>query len=268
MRFSLHDSIATGAVVYQETFSTNTSSLGLANVNIGMGASVIGTFSGINWGKNSKFIQVEMDPTGGTNYTDMGTTQMMSVPYALYCANGTPGPQGPAGPVGTGSFTHYIGEVFGGGVVFHLWKDSQGVEHGLIVDKTDLSSGQVWSNVNTTLIGTSAQSKWDGLSNSNSIVGQSGHTNSAAALCMNSTNGGQTDWYLPSLEELNLLWNSQFNVDKSLSTIGGATALGMTYYWSSMEIDFDYAWYFNFINGGASSFSKSSPYSVRAVRAF
>ena len=89
LRFSLHDSIATGAVVYQETFSTTTSSLGLANVNIGMGASVIGTFSGINWGKNSKFIQVEMDPTGGTNYTDMGTTQMMSVPYALFSGSST-----------------------------------------------------------------------------------------------------------------------------------------------------------------------------------
>jgi hypothetical protein len=84
MRFSLHDSIATGAVVYQETFSTTTNNLGLANVNIGMGTAVVGTFSGINWGKNSKFIQVEMDPNGGTNYTDMGTTQMMSVPYALY----------------------------------------------------------------------------------------------------------------------------------------------------------------------------------------
>ena len=90
MRFSIHDSIAAGTVVYQETFSTTTSSLGLANVNIGMGTAVVGTFSGINWGNNSKFIQVEMDPTGGTNYTDMGTTQMMSVPYALFSANGTP----------------------------------------------------------------------------------------------------------------------------------------------------------------------------------
>ena len=101
MRFSIHDSITSGTVVYQETFSTTTSSLGLANVNIGMGTIVSGTFSGINWGKNSKFIQVEMDPTGGTNYTDMGTTQMMSVPYALFCANGTPGPQGLAGNNGT-----------------------------------------------------------------------------------------------------------------------------------------------------------------------
>ena len=87
LRFSLHDSVATGTVVYKETFSTTTNSMGLANVNIGMGTAVTGTFSGINWGKNSKFIQVEIDPTGGSNYTDMGTTQMMSVPYALYAGS-------------------------------------------------------------------------------------------------------------------------------------------------------------------------------------
>jgi uncharacterized protein (TIGR02145 family) len=48
-----------------------------------MGTVLSGTFSGINWGKNAKFLQVEMDPAGGTTYTDLGTTQMMSVPYAL-----------------------------------------------------------------------------------------------------------------------------------------------------------------------------------------
>ncbi len=49
-----------------------------------MGTAASGTFSGINWGKNAKFLQVEMDPAGGSNYTNLGTTQMMSVPYALF----------------------------------------------------------------------------------------------------------------------------------------------------------------------------------------
>jgi hypothetical protein len=52
-----------------------------------MGTVVNGTFSGINWGKNAKFLQVELNTTGGTTYTDLGTTQMMSVPYALYAEN-------------------------------------------------------------------------------------------------------------------------------------------------------------------------------------
>jgi uncharacterized protein (TIGR02145 family) len=83
VRFSIRDSIATGAIKYQETHNPTTSALGLFSVNVGIGTVVSGTFSGINWGKNAKFLQVEMDPAGGTNYTDLGTTQMMSVPYAL-----------------------------------------------------------------------------------------------------------------------------------------------------------------------------------------
>ena len=83
VRFSIRDSIATGAIKYQETHSATTSALGLFSVNVGMGTVVSGTFSGINWGKNAKFLQVELNTTGGTTYTDLGTTQMMSVPYAL-----------------------------------------------------------------------------------------------------------------------------------------------------------------------------------------
>jgi len=52
-----------------------------------MGMVVSGTFSGINWGKNAKFLQVELNTTGGTSYTDLGTTQMMSVPYALFAGS-------------------------------------------------------------------------------------------------------------------------------------------------------------------------------------
>jgi uncharacterized protein (TIGR02145 family) len=83
VRFSIRDSIATGAIKYQETHSPTTSALGLFSVNVGMGTVVSGTFSGINWGKNAKFLQVELNTTGGTTFTDLGTTQMMSVPYAL-----------------------------------------------------------------------------------------------------------------------------------------------------------------------------------------
>jgi hypothetical protein len=89
VRFSIRDSIATGAIKYQETHNPTTSALGLFSVNVGMGTVVSGTFSGINWGKNAKFLQVELDPAGGSSYTDLGTTQMMSVPYALY--SGTAG---------------------------------------------------------------------------------------------------------------------------------------------------------------------------------
>ena len=91
VRFSIRDSIATGAIKYQETHTPTTSALGLFSVNVGMGTAASGTFSGINWGKNSKFLQVELNTTGGTTFTDLGTTQMMSVPYAMFAGSAANG---------------------------------------------------------------------------------------------------------------------------------------------------------------------------------
>jgi len=88
VRFSIRDSIATGPVRYQETHTPTTSALGLFSVNVGAGTVVSGSFAGINWGKNAKFLQVELDPSGGNTFTNLGTTQMMSVPYALNAGNG------------------------------------------------------------------------------------------------------------------------------------------------------------------------------------
>jgi hypothetical protein len=283
MRISILQGTPTGVAAYIESQTPTTNSNGLASVEIGSGSVISGTFSTIDWANGPYFIKTETDPTGGTNYTITGNSQLLSVPYALYAENSgssTPGPAGPQGPVGpqgpagTGGFTHYIGEEFGGGVIFHLWKDTQGVEHGLIVDKTNLSTGLVWSNVQ---IAPAQSSTWDGLSNSNDIVGQPGHTSSAASLCLNSTNGGQSDWYLPAIDELSLLWHNRFNVNKSLSVISGATVLPMApgigtsiYFWSSSQnypggqpfrISFTFG-DASFVNVGSNLFY------VRAVRAF
>jgi len=96
VRFSIRDSVANGTVVYQETQTPTTNAQGLINLFAGQGTAVTGNFAGINWGNKSKYLQTEIDITGGNNYTDMGTTQLMSVPYALYAnaattaANGNP----------------------------------------------------------------------------------------------------------------------------------------------------------------------------------
>jgi hypothetical protein len=85
VRFSILDSTATGTAVYVETHNTTTSALGLFTANVGMGSPSAGTFSAINWGQNFKFLKVELDTTAtGNSYIDLGTQQMMSVPYALY----------------------------------------------------------------------------------------------------------------------------------------------------------------------------------------
>lgn len=275
MQISILQGTASGTAVYVETQTPTTNANGLVSIEIGGGTVVSGAFSTINWANGPYFIKTETDPTGGTNYTITGTSQLLSVPYALYAASsgssipGPQGPQGPQGPAGTGGFTHYIGEAFGGGVIFHLWKDNAGVEHGLIVALTNQSTGAMWSNISNTLIGATAQSSWDGLSNSNAIVSQAGHTSSAAKLCLDLVSGGQSDWYLPAIDELSLLWNNRFNVNKTLSTIAGATVLPLDAdYWSSTEGNATDVFNFYFQFGGADIYLKSDSYYVRAVRAF
>lgn len=80
--FKIHDNSATGTVVYEETHTTTTNAQGLVSLNVGGGVAVTGTFSGIQWGTGSKFLQVLMN--AGNGVIDLGTQQMMSVPYALY----------------------------------------------------------------------------------------------------------------------------------------------------------------------------------------
>jgi hypothetical protein len=105
LRLSVRDGGVTGSIVYQETRMLKTSNFGLFNVAIGgAGAtSFTGTVAGINWGNGyGKFLQVEMDPAGGNNFIDMGTAQLLSVPYALYADGARP--VGSAGGSLTGTY--------------------------------------------------------------------------------------------------------------------------------------------------------------------
>jgi hypothetical protein len=83
LRFKIHDLTASGTVVYSESHSVTTNQFGLANVIMGQGTVISGNFSSIDWGGDDKYLQIELDPNGGNSYTTMGTTQFMSVPYAV-----------------------------------------------------------------------------------------------------------------------------------------------------------------------------------------
>jgi hypothetical protein len=336
--------------VYVETHATNTNANGLITIEIGNGTVVSGVFASIDWSAGTYSIKTETDPAGGVNYTAIvGTSQLLSVPYALYAktgenvtgtvaiANGGTGATSISGaktslglgnvdnttdllkpvstatqtaldlkaPLASPTFTgtplattatpgtnttqiattefvtsavaasvpaHYIGELYGGGVVFYV--DRTG-NHGLICSMIDLSTLQSWSNVSSTLIGTTAQSDWNGQGNTNAIIGQSLHTSSAAILCDNYTNinygtGAYSDWYLPSRGELNNLWNNIYQVQKALDSDGNGatTAIIATYYWSSSEYISLNAWYVDLAYGGTNLSNKSSTHYVRAVRAF
>lgn len=84
LRFTILAGGMTGTVVYQETQMDTTGPSGVFNLAIGMGTVVQGAFASISWGSNTHFLKVELDENGGNNYFDVGTTQLLSVPYALY----------------------------------------------------------------------------------------------------------------------------------------------------------------------------------------
>jgi hypothetical protein len=84
IQISILQGSATGTPVYVETQNPTTNANGLVTIEIGAGTPVTGTFEGIDWSAGPYYIKTETDPAGGTNYTISGTSQLLSVPYALY----------------------------------------------------------------------------------------------------------------------------------------------------------------------------------------
>ena len=324
MQISILQTTATGTAVYVETQTPTSNANGLVSLEIGSGTVVSGTFNTIDWANDTYFIKTETDPTGGTTYTITGTTQLMSVPYALYAKtsgngagpvgpagndgvdgiDGATGPQGPAGNDGATGATgaagtngtngvdgaagatgaagndgatgaagtngtngndgvdggvgpFHLGKDTLGGIVYYIYIGSDGNQHGLIVNTGE--STEVWQATGTL---TNASRSWDGAFNTALM------TSSAAATYVNGlTDGGFSDWYLPSIDELGLLYYNRFSANKALST-GSFTLLSPSNYWSSTEYNTTGAFYFGFYGGTVWSVTKANTISVRAVRAF
>ena len=91
MRISILQGSATGTAVYTELHNPTTSAIGLVSLEIGGGTSPSGSIAGIDWSKGPFFIKTETDPAKGTNYSIVGTSQLLSVPYALNSGNGVRG---------------------------------------------------------------------------------------------------------------------------------------------------------------------------------
>jgi hypothetical protein len=101
MQISILQGSPTGTEVYKETHVSMSNINGLVSIEIGMGTVLSGNFSTIDWGNGIFFVKTETDPMGGTNYTISGTSQMLSVPYALYAKTSGSSTPGPAGLDGT-----------------------------------------------------------------------------------------------------------------------------------------------------------------------
>jgi hypothetical protein len=242
MKISVLQGTITGTVAYAETQTPTTNANGLVTLEIGTGTPITNTFASINWANGPYFIKTETDPTGGSNYTISGTSQLLSVPYALFSANAQ-----------VGGFVHYLGEPYLGGIIYELYKGSDGLEHGLIVALTE-SYGQ-WQTTGTLV---NANRTWDGAYNTALMTG------SPIASYIATLGAG---WYVPSIDELGKLYNNRFNVNKALS-ISGNTLLTTTAYWSSNENNLTNAYNFIFSYGYVFNVVKQTTYPVRGVKSF
>jgi uncharacterized protein (TIGR02145 family) len=84
IKISILKGSASGTAVYTETNNQSTNENGLLSLEIGGGVAVTGNFSAINWADGTYFIKTETDPSGGTNYSITGTSQILSVPFSFY----------------------------------------------------------------------------------------------------------------------------------------------------------------------------------------
>ena len=316
MQLMIRQGSAGGPAVYTETFAPTTNGYGLVNLEIGTGTTS-DDFTTIDWANDTYFMETAVDVTGGVSYMVMGTSQLMSVPYALHAktadnvtndavndADADPNNEiqdlqllgniltitnnGTATTIDLSGYLDNtdtqldstaianmgfvassvtcglsIGDTYQGGIIFYL--DPSGC-HGLVAAPTDQSTGAQWYNgsyIDTRAYGSGL---FEGKYNTVMINAYQGGSTSAAAICGSLMLGGYDDWYLPSIEELNKMYQN----------IGQGNALGLgnvggfanNYYWSSTEDDNDFAWVQNFFFGIQFSNFKSNTYYVRAVRAF
>ena len=412
VKISILQGSLVGTSVFEELHYTTTNVNGLITIAIGGGTNLTGSVSSINWANGPFFIKTDTDPTGGVNFTISGTSQLLSVPYALYAnfaangqqgqqgiqgaagsqgiqggigltgppgptgaigsqgvpgpagngivntvnnnngtftitytngttytsnimagpvgpagptgnpgsqgiqgsigqtgaigttgltgangiqgiqgpigqtgltgatgANGTqgiqgpiglPGPSGPTGATGAAgaqgiqgiqglsgySGRYFLGKDTLGGIVFYIYKGSDNLQHGLIVSKTELI--ERWQTVGALV---NASTSWDGSGNMGLM------TNSPAKTWVQ-TQFPTGNWYIPSLDEMNLLWIGRMHVNKTLNIIG-QTLLSKTFtYWTSTEVTAANAYRFSFLTGAPTSAVKTANNYVRAIRAF
>lgn len=168
------------------------------------------------------------------------------------------------GKIASPSAAHFIGEQFGGGIVFYV--DEKG-QHGLIAATADQNPGIPWYNGLTRLVGPLSDGLGAGVINTELILKMllpdDKNGNFAASACANYTvtigKTTYTDWFLPSKFELDLLYHQK-------AKVGGFTNSN---YWSSNEYQSNSVWTQNFGNG-LQHISNSEAYAnaVRAVRSF
>jgi hypothetical protein len=181
--------------------------------------------------------------TAGTSTTQIATTAFVAAAISTG---------------GGGGGSRYLGEDYLGGIIYYIYIGSDNLQHGLIVSKTE-SSTEVWQ---ATGVLVNADRTEDGVYNTILM------TSSAAATYVTGLGAG---WYLPSIDELNRLYNNRDHANKALRAGGFTLLSAIATYWSSTEANAPnatVAFAFNFNVGNANFTPKDRTLSVRGVRAF
>jgi len=249
IEINIYQGSATGTQVYTETQTPTTNSNGLLTIEIGGQTG----FDTISWAKGPYFLETKIDLQGGTAYSITGVSQLLTVPYALYAKTAETVTSGT-----TIKHKYYLGQDTLGGIVYHIYLDADGEQHGLIVSKTQSTYFSLsWQNSPTT---THATSTWDGAYNMDLM------SNSPAKDWV--TSNYTSEWYLPSIDELSLLWHNRYYVNKALNGTTGTLLPTETAYWSSTEFYESNAKIFSFLDGSSGISDKNTKYTVRAIRSF
>ena len=171
-----------------------------------------------------------------------------------------------------------VGDFRDGGVVFYVAPTPTDLngdgdpDIGLVCAVEDQSVGIQWSNGSNTVTGATATAIGAGAANTTTIIQEQGatQTNYAAGLAKAYNGGGFNDWFLPSKDEFNEIYQNRTEIDNTSVANGGSNLAGYTYYWSSTETAKKYAWIQPINFGSQSPYGLKSVtfYNVRAIRAF
>lgn len=154
-------------------------------------------------------------------------------------------------------FTHYLGEPYLGGIIYYLYKGSDGLEHGLVVSLTQ-ALGHAWQTTGLFTV-TGADRTEDGIYNTVLM------TNSPVATYIATLGAG---WYLPSNDEILILFDNRFHVQKSLRSGGNTLITSVAGYWTSTEFDTNNAYAFSSSGNTFYQVAKNGGIVSRGIKAF
>jgi hypothetical protein len=234
VRITILQGSVTGTEVYTETHAVVTNANGLVSLEIG-GGTTSGNFAGIDWSAGPYFLKTETDPSGGTNYTITGVSQLLSVPYALYSEK--------AGNGFSGNYNDLTNKpvIDGSETKVQAGTNVTVTGTGTLATPYIINSGNNSYPVNNKIVITSSQS-WNVPSNVSKIkvelwgASGGGGGSGAYSYSYNLNNGGDGGSGGFAEQEFDVVPNQQFNV-----VIGSAGSSGVnaTYYYPNWYGDTD-----------------------------